>query len=180
MSPRDLTPLSARVLTRDGVFTDDTWRFVGSGESRSGPVSELALLPLAQYLAAPQPRSRGVWLAPGDSPAALAPFVDALPLIAIEFPTFADGRGYSVATLLRTRYGYRGDLRAVGNVLVDQLFALKRAGFSSFELRFDQPHDAALRALHTFSEAYQTSADTELPAFRRCVRPAAIELEKTR
>jgi uncharacterized protein (DUF934 family) len=169
--------MSTRVLTRDGVFTGDQWRVVKPGEPLPESGSEPVLLPLAQYLAETQAPSRGVWLAPSDDPAALAPFVDVLPLIAIEFPKFGDGRGYSIATLLRTRHGYRGDLRAIGDVLVDQLFAMKRAGFSSFELRADQSHDVALRALRTFSDAYQTSADTELPAFRRHARPSATALK---
>jgi uncharacterized protein (DUF934 family) len=162
------------------VVTGDAWRLVRAGASSPSLGSEPVLLPLGRYLAETQPPSRGVWLAPTDDPAALLPYVETLSLIAIEFPNFADGRGYSIATLLRLRHRYRGDLRAVGDVLVDQLFALKRAGFSSFELRADQPLDAALRALHTFSEAYQTSADTVLPAFRRHVRPAATEREASR
>jgi uncharacterized protein (DUF934 family) len=171
MSPRDTAPAALRVLTRNGVFTHDAWTVVT--EAAPAAAGDAALLPLAQYLAEAQPPSRGVWLAPGDDPAALRPHLDALPLIAVAFPVFSDGRGYSIATLLRTRYGYAGDLRAIGDVLVDQLFALKRAGFSSFELRADQSETAALRALHTFSDAYQTSADTSLPAFRRHQRPGA-------
>jgi uncharacterized protein (DUF934 family) len=174
--PRD-APMGTRVLTRDGRFADDTWRLVRPGEAVPASSSAPVLLPLAQYLVTAQPPSPGVWLAREDNPAELAHCVDGLQWVAVEFPGFADGRGYSIATLLRTRYGYRGELRAVGDVLVDQLFALMRSGFSSFELRADQSPEAALRSLRTFSDAYQTSADTRLPAFRRCVRPAATEVE---
>ena len=66
----------------------------------------------------------GVWLAPADDPAVLADDVAALPLIAVDFPKFTDGRGYSIARLLRERYGFAGELRAIGDVLRDQLFAL--------------------------------------------------------
>jgi uncharacterized protein (DUF934 family) len=174
--PRD-APVSTRVLTRDGSLPGYSWRLVRSGEAVPGSWSEPVLLPLAQYLANAQPPARGVWLSPDDDPAALAGRAEDLRWVAVEFPGFADGRGYSIATLLRTRYGYRRDLRAVGDVLVDQLFALGRAGFSSFELRADQSPEDALRALRTFSDAYQTSAGTRLPAFRRFIRPAATELE---
>jgi uncharacterized protein (DUF934 family) len=174
--PRD-APVSTRVLTRDGSLPGYGWRVVRSGETVPGSWSEPVLLPLEQYLATAHLSARGVWLAPDDNAAALAHCVDALQWIAVEFRSFADGRGYSIATLLRTRYGYRGDLRAVGDVLVDQLFALRRAGFSSFELRADQSRETALRSLRTYSDAYQTSADSRVPAFRRCARPTAAELE---
>jgi uncharacterized protein (DUF934 family) len=173
--PRDV-PAGARVLTRGGVFTDDIWHLIRSGETVPASSGLPLLLPLPRYLAGDRPPSSGIWLAPDDDPAALAHCVDALTRVAVEFPAFADGRGYSIATLLRMRYGYRGDLRAVGDVRVDQLFALGRAGFSSFELRAGQSTAAVLRSLRTFSDAYQTSADTRLPAFRRCTRPAATEL----
>lgn len=141
------------VLTADGGWIDD----------------ECALLPLEQYLA--QPAQAGVRLAPTDDPATLKPFLDSLPLIAVEFPKFTDGRGYSIAALLR-RYGYRGDLRAVGDVLVDQVFFLKRVGFTSFALRADQDRDAARRALARYSDSYQGAHDQPLPAFRRHARLA--------
>ena len=79
------------------------------------------------------------WRRP-DDPAALVPHLDAVPLVAIDFPVFNDGRGYSTAAVLRSRYRYRGDLRAIGDVLIDQLFFLRRVGFTSFPLRADQDH----------------------------------------
>lgn len=142
------------VLTAEGGWIDDG----------------RALPPLDQYLAQPQPAQAGVRLAPTDDPATLQPFLDSLRLIAVEFPKFTDGRGYSIAALLR-RCGYRGDLRAVGDVLVDQVFFMKRVGFTSFALRADQDPVAARRALTRFSDGYQGAHDQPLPAYRRRARP---------
>lgn len=81
----------------------------------------------------------GVWLAPQDDPALLAADVDDLDVIAIHFPATNDGRGYSLATLLRTRYGYRGELRAIGAVERDYLHFLSRVGFDAFEVANPDP-----------------------------------------
>lgn len=80
-------------------------------------------------------------------------------VIAIAFPAFRDGRGYSIARLLRERHGYSGELRAVGDVLPDQLFYLARVGFDAFALREDQDPQRALAAFDTFSAAYQPALD---------------------
>ena len=109
----------------------------------------------------------GVRLDPADDPAELAPDVERLQLVAINFPKFADGRGYSSAVLLRTRYGYRGELRAIGDVGRDQLFYLKRCGFDSFALAPHRDPHAALASLGDFSTRYQASVDDPLPLFRR-------------
>jgi uncharacterized protein (DUF934 family) len=92
-------------------------------------------------------------------------------LIVIEFPHFTDGQGFSLAALLRERYGFRGELRAAGNILLDQLFYLKRCGFDSFELPDTDSQSAinpsaVTRALNSFSESYQQSCDQPLPLFR--------------
>jgi len=87
-------------------------------------------------------------------------------LIALDFPAFRDGRCYSHARLLRDRYGFKGDLRAVGDVLRDQLFYLKRCGFSSFFIRHDKDINDALKAFNDFTVKYQTAADGALPVYR--------------
>ena len=95
------------------------------------------------------------------------------PLIAIDFPKFTDGRGYSLARLLRERYGYQGQIRAVGDVLIDQLYYMSRCGFDAFWLREDQIVEDALNALDTFSLSYQPGTDTPEPLFRRRMRESA-------
>ena len=128
------------------------------------------LLPLGFYLAKPQSAAHGVWLAPTDDPVDLQSYLQSVPLIAIDFPVFTDGRGYSIASTLRNRLHYGGDLRAIGDILIDQLYFLRRVGFSSFAPRADQDRAAAVAALRTFSDVYQAASDQPLPAFRRHAR----------
>jgi uncharacterized protein (DUF934 family) len=116
----------------------------------------------------------GVWLASGEEPEALADDLDRLALVAVHFPKFSDGRGFSTARLLRARYGFKGELRAVGDVLRDQLQFLARCGFDAFALRDDQDAEAALAAFDDFSEAYQGSVDQPLPLFRRRLAAGAV------
>lgn len=87
-------------------------------------------------------------------------------LIALDFPAFKDGRNYSHARLLRDRYGYRGELRAVGDVLRDQLFFLHRCGFDSFQVREDKDIEDALKGLSDFSVTYQTASDGAVPVYK--------------
>ena len=84
-------------------------------------------------------------------------------LVALDFPAFKDGRNYSNARLLRDRYGYTGELRAVGDILRDQLFYLHRCGIDSFQVRADKDIEDALRGLSDFSVTYQTAADGAVP-----------------
>lgn len=111
----------------------------------------------------------GVWLDSHELPEPLAECggLDRFPVIAINFPKFTDGRGYSIAVLLRSRYGYRGELRAIGDVLRDQLFYMKRCGFDAFALREDKDIDSALASLDDFTDTYQGAVDQPLPLFRR-------------
>ena len=165
----------APVLTHDGAWIADDWSVVSDAAAGVNE-SDAALLPLASYLRHPRSIAHGVCLLPTDDPTALVPYLDTVPLIAIDFPVSSDGRGYSIAAVLRSRYKYRGDLRAIGDVLIDQLFFLRRVGFTSFLLRVDQDHVKAAARMRTFSDAYQGAADTPLPAFRRPVRPDARKL----
>ena len=87
-------------------------------------------------------------------------------LIAIEFPQFKDGRGYSSARILREHYNYEGDIRAIGNVLRDQLFFMQRCGIRSFQLHEDRDMDAALSGFLDFSINYQTAADGAPPIYK--------------
>ena len=88
-------------------------------------------------------------------------------LIAIEFPRFSDGRGYSVARMLRQRHGFTGELRAVGWVLRDHLYYMERCGFDAFELQPGKPLEHVLEAFREFSTTYQAAADDKRPIYRR-------------
>jgi uncharacterized protein (DUF934 family) len=110
--------------------------------------------------------SFGVWLPGNTEPEEVAEAISALPLVAIEVPKFTDGRHFSLARLLRERYGFSGELRAFGDVLPDQLFYMRRCGYSSFELKPGKSLETGLRTLQAFSVAYQAAAD-QPPLFRR-------------
>ena len=109
----------------------------------------------------------GVWLAPDEDPAPLADALPEIPLVAVRFPKFSDGRGYSIGRLLRERYGFAGELRAIGDVGRDQLLAMERCGFDAFALRPGEDAERALRAFRELTEAYQGTVPRPLPLFRR-------------
>ncbi|MBK8570066.1 MAG: DUF934 domain-containing protein [Nitrosomonadales bacterium] len=112
----------------------------------------------------------GVWLASNERPEELKGEMEKFAVIAVDFPKFADGRGYSIAYNLRARLGYVGELRAIGDVLRDQMFYMQRVGFDAFAPRPDKNIHDALKGLTDFSETYQTSLDQKLPLFRRVKR----------
>ena len=108
----------------------------------------------------------GVLLEPADDPAVLEGDIASIPVIAVNFPKFTDGRGYSIAFLLRKRLGYRGELRAVGDVQRDQFFYMQRAGFNAFLLKDGKDPQGALASLRDFTTPYQACADGRSPVFR--------------
>ncbi|HQR04319.1 MAG: DUF934 domain-containing protein [Proteobacteria bacterium] len=163
-------------LIKQRRVVEDSWQtlFLQPGEEPEtmiippGPV----LVPLAVWeLQRLELRERndpvGVWLGPEDEPAVIADDLVYLPVIAVRFPHFKDGRGYSTAALLRRRYGYTGELRAIGDVLRDQMFYLHRVGFDAFEPRADRCIEGALAALDDFSVTYQGAHVQDQPLFRR-------------
>jgi uncharacterized protein (DUF934 family) len=101
----------------------------------------------------------GIRLHSDQSPELIADDVAHFALIALEFPKFRDGRAYSYARLLRERYGFKGELRAVGDVLMEQLFFMLRTGFDAFELRSERPLEQYRTALADFSVWYQPTGD---------------------
>lgn len=163
-------------LIKNGNITADSWQWLsasGDGDLSHIPATGDILVPLALWqAAAPELLARqsgrlGVWLDSGEDPAHIAASFGAFSLVAVHFPQFTDGRGYSMARLLRERYGWKGELRAIGDVLRDQLFYLSRCGFDAFLLSEGQDAQAALSALGDFTDAYQTSVERPLPLFRR-------------
>jgi uncharacterized protein (DUF934 family) len=110
-----------------------------------------------------------VVLGPDDDPRALAERLPGLKVVAVDFPKYGDGRGYSIGRLLRERYGYKGELRAIGVVARDHLQLLAQCGFDAFQLREGEDAQEALAGLDDFTEAYQASAAQPVPLFRRRV-----------
>ena len=109
----------------------------------------------------------GLWVETDQEPEALRPYLPEVALIAIHIDSFTDGRGHSLGRLLREVYGYRGEIRAVGDVIQDTVNELERCGFNGFSPRPGETADHLLRGLGLFSEAYQISVERPEPLFRR-------------
>ncbi len=173
----------SKQLIKDGqLIADDNWQTVLIGDDATADDAAALVIPAGRVVI-PAP----AWLAQRDNlltrtehlhdiAVSLAPTfrvediahdVHRFALIAVEFPKFIDGRGYSTARLLRERYAYQGELRAVGNIGRDQLFYLRRVGFNAFLLPPEQNAEEALQSLNDFPEVYQGAVDQPLPLFRR-------------
>jgi uncharacterized protein (DUF934 family) len=157
-------------LIRDGALSADPFATVPDGEEL--PEAGAVLVSLQQWqqwrdalVARDDPV--GIRLASDQHPEVIADDLDALDLVALEFPVFRDGRPYSYARLLRDRYGFTGELRAVGDVLIDQLLYMHRVGFNAFELAGDDPLGDYQAALGEFSVVYQLAGDDRVPALRQ-------------
>jgi len=98
--------------------------------------------------------------------AELAPYLDRLALVALAFPNFKDGRAYSQARVLREQYGFRGEMRATGNILRDQFLFLLRAGFDAFEVVKDADAAVFAESVARYSVFYQPAGDRRIPALR--------------
>jgi len=172
-----------RKIIKDKAIVSDDWNVLklADGETPDGVTVPAGkqIVPLAVWLAQKTTLAArsdvGVWFASDERPEQLKEDAKSLPVIAVDFPNFADGRGYSIAYNLRARLGFEGELRAIGDVLRDQLFYMSRVGFNAFATREDRAIDDALKGLTDFSEVYQTSWDQKTPLFRRFARPVAQE-----
>jgi uncharacterized protein (DUF934 family) len=155
---------------KDGAVVDNSWQQV-SADNESLPQGDI-LVPVSQWqeqqnTLASHVGAVGVWI---DSHEEIEGFVESiidLPVIAINFPKFADGRGFSIARLLRERYGYQGEIRAVGQIIRDQLFLMQRCGFNGFVFDADIDLVEASKSLQDFSDAYQVAVDQPEPLFKR-------------
>ncbi len=165
----------SKIIKNDRIV-DDAWQVLTLAEGETAEAVALpdapSLLPLTVWLARKdeilaRAAPVGVWLDSSEGPEALAGDLEHLALIGVNFPKFVDGRGYSSARLLRERYNYRGEIRAIGDVLQDQLFYMKRCGIDAYAVRADKDIEAALAGLRVFSETYQAAVDQPQPLFRR-------------
>lgn len=155
---------------KDGVVTDNSWQVVAA-DSESLPAGDI-LVPAAfwqqnQQLLQDHSGQVGVWIDSHEEIEEFATTVARLPVVAINFPKFVDGRGFSLARLLRERYGYIGEIRAIGHFIRDQLFLMQRCGFNAFQFDSEVDLAAASQSLADFSDSYQVAADEPEPLFRR-------------
>jgi len=152
------------VIVKNRQIATDTWRLLKAGADGVLPPVPTAgdvIVPLAVWSTQRDALSSrsgrlGVWLDSHEDPARVANDLRHFALIAVNFPALGDGRGYSIARLLRERHGWHGELRAIGHVIRDVLFGLSRCGFDSFALREGEDAQAALPAFNDFSATYQT------------------------
>jgi uncharacterized protein (DUF934 family) len=123
------------------------------------------ILTLEEFLVSSD-KSTGVWLDAHEEVETLSDFIGKIPVIALNFPTFADGRAYSSANLLRRHYGFEGELRAIGDVRIDQFEQMARCGFNAFELADGQNAQRAIERMQGFAISYQLTIDRS-PLFRQ-------------
>jgi uncharacterized protein (DUF934 family) len=169
-------------LIKDRKLAADNWLLLersADGALPQVPTTGDVIVPLALWQASRDALSaragrHGVWLAGEDEPADIATDLEHFQVIAVRFVSFTDGRGYSIARLLRERYGWRGELRAIGDIQRDQIHYLTRCGFDALALRDGEDVVTALTAFRDFSEGYQTSVDRPVPLFRRRERVGAL------
>jgi uncharacterized protein (DUF934 family) len=153
-------------LLKDGKLIGDPWQKIVNGEAlpADGPV----VVPFERWRAdrdklLGRNTPLGVRLANTQPVSDLAPDIERLDLIVLEFPKFVDGRAYSQARLLRERYGYRHELRATGNVLRDELQFMQRCGFDAFEIEDPKAVESWQAAIKEIDVFYQPAADHRTP-----------------
>jgi len=161
-------------LIKDGRVIEDDWqRLDGEVEAASPLPAAKLIVPCALWRGRRDELIQrglplGVWLAGDQHPELIREDLRWFQVVAIHFAAFSDGRGYSSARILRDQYEYRGELRAIGDVLRDQLFQMRRCGFDSFELRADRDAHEALDSLADFTHVYQhATVDPSSPLLRR-------------
>lgn len=157
-------------ILKNNEIVEDNWLVVAK-DAESLPEGNI-LLPLSYWLenqASLQPfrGTVGIWIESDEEIEDLETIPPEVPVVAINFPKFVDGRGFSTARLIRERYQYQGELRAIGHFIRDQLFYLKRCGVNAFQFDDEMNLDAAKQSLNDFSDAYQAGVDQPLPLFRR-------------
>ena len=163
------------VLIKNGEVVSDNWTLL---KTATGP-EILSAVPGKNFIAPLQfwksyqdeiqqyTGQFALWLDSHESVSEIGDDLHDFPLIALNFPVFSDGRSYSNARELRQRLAYQGEIRAIGDVLRDQLYLMSRCGFDAFQLRHDQDADACITAFSDFKDAYQASVVEPLPLFRR-------------
>lgn len=172
----------AHIIKGRAVVTDDwTVLRLDEGQTAVGALvpEGKVIVPLAVWQAQRESLAArahiGVWIASDERPEVLKGELDKFAVVAVDFPKFTDGRGYSIAYNLRMRLAYKGELRAIGDVLRDQLFQMQRTGFDAFATRQDRNINDALKGLTDFSEVYQASVDQKTPLYRRHERDVRDE-----
>ncbi len=160
-------------IIKNGAVVAETWHLLPLDATLDGiSNSDDLIVPLALWLESSHAlKARdgglGVWLQSHEQIEDIADDLGQFQVIALDFPAFTDGRHFSTARLLRERYNYTGEVRAIGDVLRDQIFFMHRCGFDAFAVRADRDPQDALKGLSDFSVTYQAAVDEPQPLFRR-------------
>ena len=165
-------PVNPSKIIKDSQIVDNDWQLVDAPDEGAADLSGTNLIvPVAVWQNQKDELSDrndiGLWLDSADEPETIADDLKHFQLIAINFPAFTDGRGYSYGRLLRERFDYQGEIRAIGDVFQDMLHYLTRCGFNAFALKEGKSIEAALAGLKTIGESYQAAVDEKLPLYRR-------------
>jgi uncharacterized protein (DUF934 family) len=161
--------MPTRIRLHDGRFELAEDPFTCVGDEREMPHGDV-IISLARFQSEgdqllSEGRSVGVRLESHEQPEALAYDLPRLAVVALAFPKFGDGRAYTSARLLRERFGFKGEVRAVGDVLREQAGFMARCGFDAFEPADGSTPEVWERAAHRFRHVYQRGADDRTPAF---------------
>ena len=159
-----------KAYLKDGKVIDNSYQLV-SADSQTLPAGDI-LVPADYWKANQQQLTEhsgnvGVWIDSHEEIEDFAGSIAAVPVIAINFPKFVDGRAFSTARLLCERYGYIGEIRAIGNFIRDQLFMMQRCGFNAFQFESEIDLAAASKSFNDFSDSYQVAVDQPEPLFKR-------------
>lgn len=161
-------------LIKDGTIIDNKWQYIAPSENDEAitlPSTDHIVIPFSTWLAQPELISGegtyGIHVYPGDDISQFEGKLEQFTLVAIHFPAFADGRGYSYARTIREQFKFDGEIRATGDVLRDQISYLYRSGFNAFEVREDKDLNDALNGLKDFSMNYQADIHQADPIYRR-------------
>ncbi len=159
-------------VIKDKIIIEDDWHRIDDADINDDLPDGDIIVPFSYWQAhrselLERKGQLGVCVNGDDETEEIAQDLNHFDLIALDFPVFKDGRGYSHARILRDHHGYEGDIRAVGDVLRDQLFFMQRCGISSFHLREDKNIEDAVKGLSDFSVKYQTAADGALPVYKQ-------------
>jgi uncharacterized protein (DUF934 family) len=156
-------------IIKDGQVVDDSWIIIEKNFEGELPIGKL-LLPMQYWLDNRDNLNlmcMGLWIDSDEEVEAIGHESNMFPLIAVNFPVFTDGRGFSIGRLLKERYAYTGQLRAIGNPIQDQLFYLKRCGFTAFDLKEGIDLNEALSSFNDFDITYQGAVAPANPLFRQ-------------
>ena len=148
-------------VIKNGELTTPYYQLYEAGEIRG------TIVPLKMFVDLDNLKDTGVWLDAGEEVEGIANMLSEIPVVALNYPTFADGRAYSSASILRRRYHYKGEIRAIGDVRIDQLEQMSRCGFDAYQLTENQDVEKAKSVLLTgLSYSYPATAN-QPPLFSR-------------